>query len=244
METLEQKEWHRHQLSILRGQTETGAPVSFLTVLPANMEATLPCIIALHGFTSRKEEWLELDGYTKGGNLIRALVDSGYAVVAIDLYGHGANRIDDTVTYDELAENGWEEFFHGSLASIEAVLNNYVKKGPFDQNRLGFLSYSVGGLFGFWLANRGVDFKVMALCVPPVDKDTDDEYAAYNNLDQLKAISMLIVAGEKDDIALEDTRWLYEQLPVVDKQLVSYPCGHSLPVDYVPVVAAWYRKRL
>ena len=245
MELIEQKEWFGHQLLKQRVTNEAGKQVPFLAVLPANTIDKLPCIIALHGFTSSKGEWLEFDSYTKGGNLVKALADNGYAVIAIDLYCHGENHTNTPIDYDDLANNQWEKFFHGSLESIEAVMNNFVKKELFDQERIGFLSYSTGGLFGFWLANRNCEFKAFVMCVPPVDKDEDDEYAPYNNLNDFENVPMLLITGEEDEhVSFEDSKWLYDQLPMTDKQLISYKSGHSLPVDYIAEVAGWVQQRL
>lgn len=243
---IEEREWHGHQLVKQTVLNQAGEPIPFLVVLPAEVGEPSPCIIALHGYTSSKEEWLELDEYTKGGNLVKALADSGYAIVAIDLYGHGKNHTDSPIDYDELSNDRWEEFFDGSLASIEAVLNHFVKGDTFDQSRIGFLSYSMGGLFGFWIANREPQlFKTMVMCAPPVGKDEDDEYSSFNNLDQLQTVAMLLIAGKQDEyISFADSKWLFDQLPAVDKQYLSYESGHSLPIDYVPAAAEWFRKKL
>jgi len=103
MRIIEQKEWNTHQLVKWVACNTANQPLSFLVILPSGVTKKVPWIIALHGFSSHKEEWLELDGYTKGGNLVKALADMGYAVVAVD------------INYDDLMVNGREGFFNRTV---------------------------------------------------------------------------------------------------------------------------------
>ena len=245
MRVIEQKPWHNHQLLKQVALDQANEAIPFLTILPANAIEPLPWIIASHGYTSSKGEWLEFDDYTKGGNLVKALADNGYAVIAVDLYYHGDNHPDPSIGTDDLVKNEWERFFRGSVESVEVVVNDFVRDDRFDQDRIGFLSYSMGGQFGFWLANREAAFKTMVMCVPQVDRNEDDAYAPRHNLSNLTSLPILLIAAQEDEyIPFEDSEWLYAQLPTVDKQLLSYRSGHSLPVDYVPAAVAWFKKWL
>jgi esterase/lipase len=214
--------------------------------VPSGAKGKTAWILAVHGYTSSKEEWLELGGYTHGGNLVRALVDLGYAVVAPDMEAHGDNAHPaEPVDYDDLVNDGWEGFFDRTVENLKAVIRATAKCELFDPDRCGFLSYSLGGLFGFWLANRRDLFKTMVMCVPPVLKNDDDQYAPYNNLKNLTRQSLLTIAAQQDEhIPFEASEWLYAQLPMTDKRFLSYPSGHSLPPDYVPQAVAWFKKRL
>ena len=233
MRIIEQKEWNTHQLVKWVACNTANQPLSFLVILPSGVTKKVPWIIALHGFSSHKEEWLELDGYTKGGNLVKALADMGYAVVAVD------------INYDDLMVNGREGFFNRTVENVETVISALVKSDQFDEGRLGFLSYSLGGLFGFWLANRNVPFKMVVMYVPPVYREEDDQYAPYNNLSNLAHQSVLFIAAEKDEeTPFQDSQWLYAQLPMTDKYFLSYPSNHSLPLDYVPEAVEWFKQRL
>lgn len=242
---ISQQEWHSHGLVKQVVSNDAGEPIPIVTILPANASDNLPWVIAVHGYTSRKEEWLEFDDYTKGGNLTKALADQGIAVVAVDLYFHGENYADASIDYDNLLSDQWKPFFYGTVKNIETVVNHLVKQDQFDPNRFGFVSYSLGGLFGFWLANRHTWFKSMVLCVPPVQKDEDDAFVPHKNLGNMRDVSVMLAVAQQDKYALlEDSKWLYEQLPVIDKQFHSYNSDHSLPEDYVSVAAAWFKERL
>ena len=85
----------------------------------------------------------------------------------------------------------------------------------------------------------------MVMCVPPVCREDDDQYAPYNNLGNLAHQSMLyIAAGQDEEIPFHDPQWLYVQLPMTDKYFLSYPSNHSLPLDYVPEAVEWFKQRL
>jgi dienelactone hydrolase len=226
---ISQQEWQSHRLIKQVVSNTAGESVPILTILPTNAGDNLPWIVAMHGYTSRKEEWLELDDYTKGGNLVKALADQGVAVVAIDLHFHGENFADAAIDYDNLLSDQWESFFYGTVKNIETVINDLIGQDQFDANRLGFVSYSLGGLFGFWLANRQPWFKSMVLCVPPVGKkDEDNEFMPHNNLDNMADVSVMLAVAEQDKYeTLEDSKWLYDQLPIDDKQFHSYNSDHS-----------------
>jgi dienelactone hydrolase len=242
---IEQTKWHSHEIVKQTVRNSAGEPIPFYTILPAKAEARMPLVVALHGYTSSKDEWLQIDDYTKGGNLVKALADNGYAVVAIDMYFHGENiHTEAAINYDTLMEGKWEPFFAGTVESVETVLAHVLQTGPFDQDRIGFLSYSLGGVFGVWLANKYPWFKTMVTCVLPAFREDDDEYAPYNNLDNLVDTSLLFIAAQNDEyIAFEDSEWLYAQAPMADKRFLSYESGHSLPVDYVPEAVAWFQQR-
>ena len=240
-----QKEWQSHRLVKQIISNDAGEPIPIVTILPADAGDNLPWVVAVHGYTSRKEEWLELDDYTKGGNLVKALADQGIAVVAIDLYFHGENFAEAAIDYDNLLDDHWDEFFHATVKNIETVIDDLIGQDQFDPNRLGYVSYSLGGLFGFWLANRHSWFKSMVLCVPPVWKNQDNEFVPHNNLGNMRDMSVMLAVAEQDKYeTLEDSKWLYDQLPVTDKQFHSYNSDHSLPKDYVPIASAWFKERL
>lgn len=246
MKIIEQKEWCTHQLIKWSIDNQTDHPQIFLTIMPSGKKKIYPWILALHGYTSNKEEWLELDGYTKGGNTVKALVDHGYAVVAVDMAAHGDNiHTEKPIDYDSLMNAGWEEFFDRTVENLETVMSVILKSGRFDEERYGYLSYSLGGLFGFWLANRNIPFKTLVMCVPPVWKEDPDQYVPYNNLNNLGQQSILFVVAEQDEnIPFADSEWLYAQLPMTDKKFVSYLSGHSLPIDYVTAAVEWINLRV
>ena len=240
--TLEQLHWYGHSLQKQTLDSGDGNSVPFNCIKPQKYNEPLPVIIALHGVTSSKHEWTEMDGYTKGGNLTRELVENQMAVLAVDLHYHGDNATRDMGNLNILDARNWEDFFTRSIKDIQAIISHIALKPPFDPKRLGLMGYSMGGLFGFWLANRTDWFKVMSVCVPPVDQNKNDEYTTFGNLENLKDLSLIQVSARKDEyIPFENSISLFEKIPLAEKKFLSYESGHSLPYDYVPEVVNWFK---
>ena len=86
--------WQGFQLQKLAMRGGDRHPVPAMLLLPAGSEAPHPCVIAVHGFTDKKEAWIEINGYTKGGNVSLGLLRNGYAVLALDMYHHGENNVE------------------------------------------------------------------------------------------------------------------------------------------------------
>jgi len=238
--------WQGFQLRKLAIHSDGHNPVPAMLLLPDRAGAPHPCVIAVHGFTDKKEAWIELDGYTKGGNVSLGLLRNGYAVLALDMFHHGENRDSElSATDDELINEHWEMFFAETLRGIRHAINYVDLNEDLDAERIGFLSYSLGGVFGFKIANSTPRIKAVATCVAPVLKEDDDEYAPYNNVDHLSGTPFLMVAARQDEeIDFAEAQWLFSQLPGENKQFASFDSGHSLPLDYVDVVVNWFASCL
>jgi dienelactone hydrolase len=214
-------------------------------ITPISETTQLPVLICTHGATSSKHEWTELDGYTKGGNITREIVKRGIAVLAMDLHYHGDN---DTANLNEknvLIEENWDDFFSRSVEDIRFVIDYVVNNTRFDSKRMGFSGYSLAGVFGFYLANRGAPFKAMMLCVPGANRKKNNYYSTYNNLDNLSDMAVMQISASNDEyINFNDAQWLFDQIPLTDKKFLSYPSGHSLPHEYVPDAVEWIVGKL
>jgi len=55
-----QKEWQSHRLLKQVVFNDAGESIPIITILPADAGNNLPWVVAVHGYTSRKEEWLDL----------------------------------------------------------------------------------------------------------------------------------------------------------------------------------------
>ena len=241
----EESDWfgHRSDLVGVAGPDGNRIPCRRLRPSPAN--DSMPWVLAVHGATSSKHEWTELDGYTKGGNLALALLDAGIALVAPDLRYHGENSTREFPGFDIFEEWNWPRFHEEAVRDLHAVIAHFAGQEEFDPGRMGFAGYSMGSSFGFWLANRGIPFKALSLCVPYVDRTTSTAYSNFNNLENLGQTPVLQISAQDDEyIPFDQARWLFERNPSRDKQFLSYPTGHSLPVDYVVPAAEWIKARI
>jgi dienelactone hydrolase len=244
-EILEQYLWNGFTIEkwMIIGQDGNRIPCN--CIWPTVRTHPLPYVITTHGATSSKHEWTEMDGYTKGGNITKELVASGIAVIAMDLRYHGDNNTQNMGDRNVFAEENWDDFFIKSVADIEAVMKYFATHTGLDSKRMGFAGYSLAGIFGFWLADRGAPFKTMVLSVPSVDRAKNAYYATYNNIHNLHDLSILQVSATNDEyVSFEEAKWLFDQIPVPEKCFLSFPSGHSLPSEYAPKVVQWIESHL
>jgi dienelactone hydrolase len=245
IEILEQQIWQGYSVEKLRITGVNGNRVPCNCIWPKDRTLPVPYMITTHGATSSKHEWTEMDGYTKGGNITQELVAKGIAVIAMDLHFHGDNNTQNMGNLNVFSEDNWDVFFSRSITDIHTVLNHFAQDPSCDSSRMGFAGYSLAGIFGFWLANRGAPFTTMLLCVPSVDRNQNKPYATFNNLDNLKNLSILQVSAEEDEyVPFAEAKWLFEQIPLTRKRFLSFKSGHSLPADYVPEAVAWIHSQL
>ena len=66
-----------------------GALVPGYLELPKKGDSPFPCVLLLHGWSGSKEHWWRDGGYISGGDVRKALLDAGYAVLALDAPTHG-----------------------------------------------------------------------------------------------------------------------------------------------------------
>jgi len=110
---------------------------------------------------------------------------------------------------------------------------------------MGFSGYSLAGIFGFWLANHGINFKAMVLCVPGVNRSKNRYYSAFNNIENINNTSILQISAENDEyIDFNESEWLFNQIHVKKKRFISFQSGHSLPIEYVSQASSWMRSEL
>ena len=244
-EPREEHEWFGHRLEKVFVVGLDGNRIPCDCIWPKDRTNPVPWILTTHGATSSKHEWTEIDGFTKGGNITRDLADSGIAVVAMDLRYHGDNDTRRSPGLDIFEGDNWEKFFEKSVEDIHAVIAHFAADPVVDPARMGYAGYSMAGIFGFWLSNRGVPFKTMALGVPGVNRGKSSIYSTYNNLENVSGIPVLQVSAENDEyVPFEEAKWLFDQIPAKDKKFLSYPSGHSLPTEYVQEFVHWLRSNL
>ncbi|MFW6365260.1 MAG: alpha/beta fold hydrolase [Spirochaetota bacterium] len=190
--------------------------------------------VLIHGIGGHKEDWLETDGYTKGGNLTKALEEDGVSWIACDLYGHGENAArEDGFDSNNISDELWPRFISQSADCILTHLSALCQEHRFSS--LSVITYSAGCQVGMTLLRRilpiPVESVLMAALTP--ERNYDDEYSLHNNLDALSGKNVCFFSGSHDSIVpVGDVRWVYDRLQNEKKALYIYETDHSLPVEW------------
>ncbi len=242
--------WETHLKITYEGKNSQGNPVLCHLYSPTNVSEPTPLLIAIHGATSSKDEWGEVDGYTKGGNITSALLDNGYSVIAVDLAHHG-DHFQNTEgltwrngeVYDSIFTNHWEDFHKESLLGIEPIVTFAKQSGLFDTTRTGVASYSLGGYFINQTAQLHGSVKSLTYMVPGAT--STPQFSAIENQDGLLETNVYMVAGKADEyIPYEETEQFFEDLQMSNKTFAPYESGHSLPIEYVEPLTEWFTNNL
>lgn len=243
----ERSTWNNHILVERTAKTRTGRNIVYKAILPEGTATTYPWIIAMHGYTSSSHEWLEIDGYTKGGNLVSKLVEMGCAVAMTDMDLHGQHAPEGQ-NYDQLRQDNaaWALFIDNTKENYQALIDAVKADLSYMPGHLGCITYSLGGLLAFMLANRRTTFQTITTCVPPTFRGQDhNPYAIFNNLGHIGRPAVLMLVGDHDPVSkIEDSQWLFDSLPMPDKTFRVYDADHSLPIDYVQGAADWIKEKL
>jgi len=216
-----------------------------------------PLVLLLHGWSGSKEEWYKDDNFINGGVMRKALLEAGYAVLALDAATHGerGNEIDyqHVNTFDDPKAPARKNYFTFTEISVQTVkdyrraLDFVAERGEVDTNRIGLVGYSMGGMDSFYLLSVEPRIKVAVACVPPLQSTG---YGPASPIDYSWGIGQrpfLLLMGRKDGpadyVAMVEASYR-KYLGGPNTKLIWYDQGHKLTAIYVPDALAWVKKQL
>ena len=224
---------------------------------PASGKGPFPCVLLLHGWSGAKEHWWQDGGYISGGNVRRALLEAGYAVLALDAQIHG-DRIsqNDFAPVNHFADPALEKnprkgYFTQREIYIQTTRDyrraiDYLETRPdLNTSRLGMLGYSMGGAQTFLLTGVEPRVKVAVSCCTPADRSKWSPIAPQNFTASIADRPFLMIMGRTDEMCPVDQAYgLHALINSTKKELIFIDAGHRLPSDYVPHAIDWIRKHL
>lgn len=214
-------------------------------------------VLLLHGWSGGKDDWYHDDNYINGGLMRKALLDAGYATLALDAATHGerSNEIDyqHVNPFDDPKAPARRSYFTYAEVSIQTVkdyrraLDFIFERGQVDTNRVGLLGYSMGGMDSFYLLAVEPRIKMAVAVVPPL---LSIGYGPASPVDYSWGIGnrpFLMLMGRKDGKEdyvgkLEASYHQYIEGP--NTKLIWYDKGHQLGEIYVPDALAWIKQHL
>jgi dienelactone hydrolase len=225
--------------------------------MPKTAKKPVALVLLLHGWSGGKEDWYQDDNYINGGVMRKALLDAGYAILALDAATHGerSREIDyqHVNAFEDPKAPARRNYFTFAEISIQTVkdyrraLDFVAERGEVDMNRIGLLGYSMGGMDSFYLLSVEPRIKMAVACVPPL---LSEGYGPASPIDYSWGIGQtpfLMLMGRKDGKddyvgKLEASYRKYIEGP--NTKLIWYEQGHKLTAIYVPDALAWVKKHL
>jgi pimeloyl-ACP methyl ester carboxylesterase len=162
-------------------------------------------IVLLHMLNRDRRDW---------DSFARALQASGYAVVAIDLRGHGDSDLD------------WRDFadkdFRKMVEDVDVAVK-YLKKQGIASDKISLIGASIGANVALEYASQNGNVRSLVLLSPGVD---------YRGLRADEAIEeydgpVLIVASEEDVYSTQSSQILFEKAVGEKKLEVLKNAGHG-----------------
>ncbi|MCP4640929.1 MAG: alpha/beta fold hydrolase [bacterium] len=224
--------------------------------VPKKAEKPYPLVVLLHGWSGGKENWWEEGNYISGGEMRAALLEAGYAVLALDAAAHGerSNEIDylHVNTYDDPDAPPRRNYFSipeivvQTVKDHRRVLDYVAERGDVDMSRIGLVGYSMGAVNTMLLLSIDDRIKMGVACVSPWLNEawTPVEPADYTW--GLGDKPLLMLMGREDtfytEARAEASRKAY--LNPDTTKVIWYDRDHKLTPVYVPDALAWVKEHL
>jgi dienelactone hydrolase len=215
-----------------------------------------PVVIALHGLTQSKDQWWLGDGpWSFPSRHREILLNSGIAVLAIDLRNHGErileNDFENPLTY--LTEGYFEsarKMIAESALDVRRAIDYLEARADIDHSRLGVIGFSLGAHVA-WIATA-VDPRIdrslimgMALLPAPKEHKRGGFTGPRNYLAGLKGRAVMVLAATRDEFySVEQANGLFEEVPSALKEISWVDSGHDMPASTAQVSKYWFAGKL
>ena len=252
------REWDRddtlRQKVVFRGAQ--GFLVPGYIEFPKEGQKPFPLVLLLHGWSGSKENWYEDDNIISGGIMRKALLEAGYAVLALDAATHGerSSEIDylGVNAFDDPKAPAKRNFFTFAEITIQTVkdyrraLDYAAQRGDVDMGRIGMVGYSMGGMDAFCLLSVEPRIRTAVACVPPLFSPSYGPASPIDYSWGVKGKSLLMLMGRQDDMyeAPRVEASYHQYIESAESKLVWYDEGHKLTDIYVPDALAWVKSHL
>jgi dienelactone hydrolase len=205
-------------------------------------------VLLLHGLTADKSHWLENE-FTHGGEVTRGLLESGYAVMALDAQYHGDRAIyNDFIDPGEMVfQRNWGVRYSNlliqTIVDYRRAIDYLETRNDIDSSRVGVVGYSMGGHMVFMLGAVEPRIKAAVACVVPATPGLPIAAATFAR--SMDGAPLLMMMARKDQFySVEQAQQLFDAVPGTDKTIRFFDSGHSLPQEYVTQVVEWIDETL
>jgi dienelactone hydrolase len=223
---------------------------------PKTAAKPYPLVLLLHGWSGSKEAWFEDGNIHSGGEMRKALLGAGFAVMALDAATHGErnSEIDyqHVNAFNDPHAPPRQNYFTFAEISVQTVkdyrraLDYLAVRDDIDMARIGLVGYSMGGMDSFFLLPVEPRIRMAVACVPPL---YSPNYGAASPIDYswgMRGKPFLMLMGRQDEMydAAKVEASYHEYIEGPETRLIWYDKGHKLTPIYVPDALAFVKKHL
>lgn len=215
-----------------------------------------PLVLLLHGWSGSKEAWYVDGNNHSGGEMRKALLGAGYAVMALDAATHGernaeidyqhVNPFNDPNAPPRVNYFTYAEISVQTVKDYQRALDYLAARGDVDMSRIGLVGYSMGGMDSFYLLSVEPRIRMAVACVPPL---YSPGYGAASPIDYswgVRGKRFLMLMGRQDTLydASKVEASYHEYIESPETRLIWYDKGHTLSAIYVPDALEFVKKQL
>lgn len=223
--------------------------------LPAG-EGPFACVLLLHGWSGSKESWWQDGNYISGGDARRALVEAGFAVLALDAQCHGDrisgndfapvnHYVDPEASQPRKGYFTQEDIYIQTTRDYRRAIDYLATRKEIDAARIGILGYSMGGTQAYLLTGVEPRIKAAVAVAAPAERSKWSPIAPQNFAGAIGQRPLLSIMGRTDEMCSpEHARARQALLAGEAREPIFLDGGHRLPADYVPRAVAWLKKYL
>src|SRR5215475_10590 len=151
-------------------------------VLPVGVPAPIPAVLLLHGFGEDRSVWRD---FTK------QLLGSGWAVMGLDLRGHGESRLKNQRPIEVSPQ--WRTNLHEFPVDLDPALDWLKSRPRLDNRKIVIIGFDVGANLALIASGRFQEVRTVVAIKP----NLDESLALAGSAQDFQPRSALIVVGSQ-----------------------------------------------
>ena len=208
-------------------------------------EGVYPCLLMLHGWTSKKEDMAQWVG--------PAILDQHMAFLALDAPNHGERKAaDGKLDFIKM----WRGITVEGIRDYRMAILWLADRKDINAKHIGLLGYSMGAMMGSIFC--GVDNRLQAavLCVggdlfrnsrsnlPDAIRSASEAISPSLYIGHIAPRPVLLLNGKMDDIVSEPASTALFNAAHEPKQQMLFQSGHILPKEALVTGVKWIAEKL
>jgi len=215
------------------------------------LSAPVPLVLLQHGGAFSKEAWWAAGGFHNGEALTRRLLLAGFAVAALDAYGHGerSSGVDyasiRTMWFEEKRWPVFRDMYVQTTGDHRRFLQYLESRSELDLARVGTIGLSMGGVTSIYLAAAEPRVQIVVTGSSALADAWLYPIAPVNLAPALAHAQVLLLAGTNDPLVPSAaTAALAAALPAATHRVRLWESGHQLPTEYTEEAYEWVVRRM